>query len=343
MDGVQSAEAGSSLVSITVLSVTPMRAGKLFALASVEIDIDGIRIEVRGIRAMRVPTGATRVELPTYRRPADPDRHSGWTHDPHRLDLRAARRRSAHCQKGARPRSREVGCPEDQLPEPVELTPEQLAAQAAEEQRDRQRRLDWAVTVQALNDNAMAVTRAMRRFRDESEQDQVERVLSSYEDGLFLIDRLGAGIVADQDLAVVLLDLRRRLRDEYGDTPAVMMLIDRAVSAYQDFTRVTGWVSNLAIGIEHEFFGRDGPSAQFREPLFVATVRAAPRSSARGPHPACRALRPRDARGAGRIGDAPSRSEPSGGEIETDQKLGHSGLTPWANMHRSTTSLMSYG
>jgi hypothetical protein len=39
-----------------VLSVTPIRAGKLFALAAVEIDIDGIRIEVRGIRAMRVKT-----------------------------------------------------------------------------------------------------------------------------------------------------------------------------------------------------------------------------------------------------------------------------------------------
>jgi hypothetical protein len=36
--------------------------------------------------------------------------------------------------------------PEDRLPEPIELTPEQLAAQAVEEQRDRQRRLDWAVT-----------------------------------------------------------------------------------------------------------------------------------------------------------------------------------------------------
>src|SRR5260370_23832466 len=44
-----------------------------------------------------------------------------------------------------------------------------------------------------------------------------------------------------------------------------MMLSERAVSAYQDFTRVTGWVGNLAIGIEHEFFGRDGPSPQFRD------------------------------------------------------------------------------
>jgi hypothetical protein len=67
MDGMQLPEVGSSLVSITVLSVTPLRAGRLFALASVEIDIDGIRIEVRGIRAMRVSTGETRVELPMFR------------------------------------------------------------------------------------------------------------------------------------------------------------------------------------------------------------------------------------------------------------------------------------
>ena len=44
-----------------------------------------------------------------------------------------------------------------------------------------------------------------------------------------------------------------------------MMLIDRAVSPYQDFIRVTGWAGNLAIHIEHEFFGRDGPSAEFSD------------------------------------------------------------------------------
>src|SRR5439155_16899047 len=65
--------------------------------------------------------------------------------------------------------------------------------------------------------------------------------------------------------AVVLLDFRRRLKDEYGDTPVVMMQIDRAVVAYRDFLRITGWVGNLAIHIEHEFFGRDGPSAHFRD------------------------------------------------------------------------------
>jgi hypothetical protein len=42
MDGMQPDESGSSLVSITVLSVTPASAGKLFALAAVAVDIDGI-------------------------------------------------------------------------------------------------------------------------------------------------------------------------------------------------------------------------------------------------------------------------------------------------------------
>jgi len=69
MDRLQSDDAaGSSLVSITVLSVTPARAGKLFALASVEIDIDGIHVVIHGIRALHVadPFG-TRIELPQFR------------------------------------------------------------------------------------------------------------------------------------------------------------------------------------------------------------------------------------------------------------------------------------
>ncbi len=37
--------------------------------------------------------------------------------------------------------------------------------------------------LQALNDNSLAVVRAMRRFRSETEQEQVERVLTSYEAG----------------------------------------------------------------------------------------------------------------------------------------------------------------
>ncbi len=46
--------ARASLVSITVLSVTPARTNKLFALASVEVDIDGVQIVIHRIRALRV-------------------------------------------------------------------------------------------------------------------------------------------------------------------------------------------------------------------------------------------------------------------------------------------------
>jgi hypothetical protein len=155
--------------------------------------------------------------------------------------------------------------PADHLPEPVALTPEQIAVQAEAEERDRQQQLEWAAIGQMLRDNSLAVFRAMRRFRHEGEEEQVERVLTSYGDGSFLIDRLGAGMVVDQDISVVLLDLRRRLIDEYGETPAALMLIDRAVTAYHDFIRVTGWMGNLSIHIEHEFFGHEGPGADFRD------------------------------------------------------------------------------
>ena len=87
-----------------------------------------------------------------------------------------------------------------------------------------------------------------------TEEKYVERVLTSVEDGSFLINRLGAAGVVDQDLAIVLLALRQRLTQDYGSGPAALMLIDRAVVAYQDFIRVEGWVGNLAIHIEHQFF-----------------------------------------------------------------------------------------
>ena len=103
--------------------------------------------------------------------------------------------------------------PSDEFPQSmVELTTEQKVALAEAEERLEQRQREWEAIVQALQDNSMAVFRAMRRFRHESEPEQVERVLTSFEDGRFLIDRMGAENTVDQDLAVVLLDLRRRLR-----------------------------------------------------------------------------------------------------------------------------------
>jgi len=67
MDALQSDDTGSSRILISILSVTPARSGKLFALASVAIDIDGVPIEVHGIRALRVEPAGTRIELPKFR------------------------------------------------------------------------------------------------------------------------------------------------------------------------------------------------------------------------------------------------------------------------------------
>ena len=116
-----------------------------------------------------------------------------------------------------KPREPEVAFPQDRpidkFPQSmVELTAEQKVALAEAEERLEQRQREWASIVQALQDNSMAVFRVMRRFRHESEPEQVERVLTSFEDGRFLIYRMGAENTVDQDLAVVLLDLRRRLR-----------------------------------------------------------------------------------------------------------------------------------
>jgi len=57
----------SSKISITVLSVTPAQAKKLFAFASVEIDIEGVQIGVHGIRATHAGPDAAAIELPKFR------------------------------------------------------------------------------------------------------------------------------------------------------------------------------------------------------------------------------------------------------------------------------------
>ena len=120
-----------------------------------------------------------------------------------------------------KPREPEVAFPQDrpidELLQPiVEMPSEQKRALAEVEKRLEQRQREWEAIVQALQDNSLAVFRGMQRFRHESEPEQVNRVLASFEDGRFLIDRMGAENSVDQDLAVVLLDLRRQLRDEYG-------------------------------------------------------------------------------------------------------------------------------
>jgi hypothetical protein len=151
-------------------------------------------------------------------------------------------------------------------PVPTELAPNQIA-----EMKDRHQQFMARVVElsNVLSQDAAAVVRATRDGSfldtDEDYKDLAKRARRDYGRGTFLVDRLGAAGLLDPTLAAVLLDLRSRLLATYGGSAAAAMLIDQAVVAYQNLLRVTGWTGNTALMVEAEFFGRDTPSAEFRD------------------------------------------------------------------------------
>ena len=86
------------------------------------------------------------------------------------------------------------------MAETVALTIEQIAAQKEAADRVRQRQLEWAVFIQRQLDSGCAGDATLIPREGDRER-QVERVMTSYEDGSFLIDRVAAGMVVDQDCA----------------------------------------------------------------------------------------------------------------------------------------------
>jgi hypothetical protein len=94
-----------------------------------------------------------------------------------------------------------------------------------------------------------------------SEQDWlriIEESREAYESGGFLLERLGAQRYLDPKLMATILSLRQRLLDEWAVTSAAeTMLVDLALLSYYDALRVQGWTDDLAVRIEHEFFGDD--------------------------------------------------------------------------------------
>ncbi len=77
-----------------------------------------------------------------------------------------------------------------------------------------------------------------------------------YEAGRFLIERLGAERFMDPTLMATIWTLRQRTIAELGlSTRPELMLLDLAVASYYNAMRIQGWIGNLALHIEHEFFG----------------------------------------------------------------------------------------
>ena len=93
-----------------------------------------------------------------------------------------------------------------------------------------------------------------------------EEARQSYYSGRFLIERLGVERFLDPPLMAILWQLRQALVEEYrAETPTSTMLIDLAVMTYHNALRVQGWLGDLALLIEHEFFGQEGPTATLRQ------------------------------------------------------------------------------
>ncbi len=92
-----------------------------------------------------------------------------------------------------------------------------------------------------------------------------EQSRADYHSGRFLIERLGAARLLDPPLMATLLGLRQTILAELGTaTAAEQMLVDLAVLAYYNALRVQGWIGNLALHIEHEFFGQSAPSVKLK-------------------------------------------------------------------------------
>jgi hypothetical protein len=116
-----------------------------------------------------------------------------------------------------------------------------------------------------LRRDARAAFRALEGWQRIGSQEEWVKVCEEsqeeYQSGQFLLERLGAERHLDPKLMATLLSLRRRLVAEWGITTAAeMMLVDLAILGYYHALRVQGWVGDLALLIEHEFFGQASPA-----------------------------------------------------------------------------------
>jgi hypothetical protein len=123
---------------------------------------------------------------------------------------------------------------------------------------------------QRLERDAHASWRSMEGWGNVTTQEEwravVVRADEDFDDGQFLLSRLGAARYLDPPLMAVLLRLRRRLIDEHGAvTAAELMMVDMAVLSYYHQLRITGWIGDLSQWLEAEFFRRGGLGVNLHE------------------------------------------------------------------------------
>jgi hypothetical protein len=121
-----------------------------------------------------------------------------------------------------------------------------------------------------LRRDARANFRAMEgSLSIRSEEDWLkvaEQSRAQYESGGFLLDRMGAERFLDPKLIATLMELRQRIMVEWGITTAAeTMLLDLALVHYYNALRVQGWIGDLALHTERQFFGSGAFAAEYRD------------------------------------------------------------------------------
>ena len=166
-----------------------------------------------------------------------------------------------HLSKSALARHKDRHTPPALLKDTDDL--ETRIQKAREEDQRRYTHLLW---------DARAVMRAMDgwvgidRHTEAGWRQACEEARQGYHSGRFLIERLGAERFLDPQLMAILWQLRQTLVEEYHtEAPTATMLIDLTVMTYYNALRVQGWIGDLALHIEHEFFCQEGPTAKLRK------------------------------------------------------------------------------
>jgi len=157
----------------------------------------------------------------------------------------------------------------DEMVPRIELTPE--------EQQVLDEKIAWwreweenrSAKVKKMRHDAQANYKAMDGWRrvttDEEWQEVYDKSLVDYKSGAFLLEQLGAERYLDPSQFATLLVLRQAMIDEMQvESPAEYMLLDLAIIAYRQALRVNGWIGDLALTIEREFFNDRGPTARLR-------------------------------------------------------------------------------
>jgi hypothetical protein len=116
-----------------------------------------------------------------------------------------------------------------------------------------------------LRRNARTVFRALEGWQRVGGAEEWAKVCQEsreeYESGRFLLERLGAERHLDPKLMATLLHLRQALIAECGITTVTeTILVDLTVLSYYHTLRAQRWIGDLALHIEHEFFGQDSPT-----------------------------------------------------------------------------------